>query len=189
MLIIRKILLATDFSSACTQAYFHALHMARLHQADLVISHVWRADAADGRGESHFRNLLEQIRPVDESIRVSHALLSGDAATELVAYAREHGIDLIVLGRQGRHDTGRDMLGSVTEEVLRSAPCTVLVARFPQGRSAGTRPRRQGRCGVRFAGPVVLRKPSPSEIRRVLLTPTVAPPTRVCRPQPARGRR
>lgn len=140
MLIIRKILLATDFSSACTQAYFHALHMARLHQADLVISHAWRPDAADGRGEGHFRNLLEQIRPVDESIRVSHALLSGDAATELVAYAREHGIDLIVLGRQGRHDTGRDMLGSVTEEVLRSAPCTVLVARVPQGRSTGRAP-------------------------------------------------
>jgi len=136
MLSIRKILLATDFSSACTQAYFHALNMARLHGAHLVISHVWRPQADDNRDRAYWLELLEQIRPVDNSIPVSHALLQGDPAAELVAHAGSHDIDLIVLGRQGRHDAGRDLLGSVTEDVLRDAPCTVLVARVPRCRSA-----------------------------------------------------
>ncbi len=136
MLSIRKILLATDFSSACTQAYFHALNMARLHGAQLVISHVWRPQTGDRRDAAYWLDLLEQIRPVDESIPVTHALLRGEPAAELVAYAGAHDIDLIVLGRQGRHDAGQDLLGSVTEEVLRDAPCTVLVARVPRCRSA-----------------------------------------------------
>ena len=122
MLSIRKILLATDFSPACTQAYFHALKLARLHVGEST------------HGPDYWRAMIEQIRPVDGSIAVGHALLEGEPARELVAFARANDTDLIILGRQGRHDAGFDQLGSVTEEVLRNAPCSVLVARLPKSR-------------------------------------------------------
>lgn len=134
MLSIRKILLATDFSPACTQAYFHALNLARLHSAELVVAYVMQPDGDCMHGPGYWRDMIEQIRPVDGAIIVSHALMEGDPAHELVAHARDNEIDLIVLGRQGRHDAGRDQLGSVTEEVLRQAPCSVMVARLPKSR-------------------------------------------------------
>src|SRR6185295_2000055 len=51
----------------------------------------------------------------------------GDAADEIVRYARDHGIQLIVLGTHGRTGVTRVLLGSVAERVLRTAPCPVLV--------------------------------------------------------------
>ena len=134
MLSIRKILLATDFSPACTQAYFHALKLARLHGAELIVAHVMQPIGEGMRNPEYWRDMIEQIRPVDGSITVGHALLQGDPARELVVYAQINDMDLIVLGRQGRHDAGLDQLGSVTEEVLRNAPCSVLVARMPKSR-------------------------------------------------------
>ena len=134
MLSIRKILLATDFSPACTQAYFHALKLARLHGAELIVAHVMQSIGEGMRNPEYWRDMIEQIRPVDGSIAVGHALLEGEPARELVAFARANDTDLIVLGRQGRHDAGLDQLGSVTEEVLRNAPCSVLVARLPKSR-------------------------------------------------------
>lgn len=134
MLSIRKILLATDFSPACTQAYFHALKLARLHAAEVIVAHVMHPVGDSTRGPDYWRAMIEQIRPVDGSIAVGHALLEGEPARELVAFARANDADLIVLGRQGRHDAGFDQLGSVTEEVLRNAPCSVLVARLPKSR-------------------------------------------------------
>lgn len=134
MLSIRKILLATDFSPACTQAYFHALKLARLHGAELIVAHVMQPIGEGMRSPEYWRDMIEQIRPVDGSITVGHALLEGDPARELVVFARANDMDLIVLGRQGRHDAGLDQLGSVTEEVLRNAPCSVLVARMPKSR-------------------------------------------------------
>src|SRR6185295_7251497 len=50
----------------------------------------------------------------------------GDAADEIVRYARDHGIQLIVLGTHGRTGVSRVLLGSVAERVIRTAPCPVL---------------------------------------------------------------
>jgi hypothetical protein len=54
-------------------------------------------------------------------------------ARELVRYAKEHAIDLIVLGTHGRTGVTRALLGSVAERVVRTAECPVLTvaARTP----------------------------------------------------------
>jgi hypothetical protein len=52
---------------------------------------------------------------------------AGDAANEIARYAREHGVDLIVIGTHGRTGMSRALLGSVAERVIRTAPCPVLV--------------------------------------------------------------
>ena len=51
----------------------------------------------------------------------------GDPAREITAHAREAGADLLVAGTHGRSGLPRWLLGSVTEELLRTAPCPLLV--------------------------------------------------------------
>src|SRR5690606_4223332 len=63
-------------------------------------------------------------------IDIVHELLkNGHPAEAILAYARDHEIDLIVMGTHGRRGLRRWILGSVTEEVLHEAPCPVLAVR------------------------------------------------------------
>src|SRR5438132_9719685 len=137
---ISKILYATDFSPYSNQAYFHAVALAEKHGATLTILYVYSPRlaeaAAPGRGgdaKQYWREQLEQIRPVDARIPVRHVLLEGDPAAEIVRYATDAGIDLIVMGTHGRTGLERLLMGSVAEKVMREAPSSVLVVKLPKG--------------------------------------------------------
>lgn len=146
MIQVREILYATDFSPQANQAYFHAVALARAHEARLTIVHVYTPPPPTiGAGivvppetggvaneREHWRGQLEQIRPVDPAIAVRHVLLEGHPADEIVRYAAESGADLVVLGTHGRTGLERLLMGSVTESVLRGARCSVLAVKMPQ---------------------------------------------------------
>jgi nucleotide-binding universal stress UspA family protein len=57
---------------------------------------------------------------------------SGDARDSILESAREVDADLIVMGTHGRRGLTRFVVGSVTEDVLRRAPCPVLAVRPKQ---------------------------------------------------------
>jgi nucleotide-binding universal stress UspA family protein len=140
MIHITKILYATDFSSHSNQAYFHAVALAEKHGASLTICYVYSPSLGtpELQGEAladrhYWRNQLEQIRPVDPEIAVHHVLLDGDPASEIVRYASDAGIDLIVMGTHGRTGLERLLMGSVAEKVMRDAHCSVLVVKLPKG--------------------------------------------------------
>src|SRR5215475_13142985 len=126
MIRIRNILYPTDFSPYSTQAYFHAVALAESHGASLTVLFVYApsagtpdpagGNAADPR---HWREQLEQIRPVNENIPVHHVFLEGDPATEIIRYAADAGVDLIVMGTHGRTGLERLLMGSVAEKVMR----------------------------------------------------------------------
>jgi nucleotide-binding universal stress UspA family protein len=147
MICIRRILYATDFSTYANQAYFHAVELAQQHNAKLYVVHVCpipvslpiEGPDAFGRipldGEiqediEYWRQQLEQIQPLDDHIAVDHVLLEGDPADEIVRFAIDARIDLIVLGIHGRTRIERLLLGSVAEKVVREGPCSVLVAKL-----------------------------------------------------------
>ena len=50
-------------------------------------------------------------------------------AAAIVEYAKEHNIDLVILGTHGRGAMAKLFMGSVAERVTRYAPCPVLVVR------------------------------------------------------------
>jgi nucleotide-binding universal stress UspA family protein len=147
MINIRRILYATDFSPYSNQAYFHALNLARGYNASLTIAYVRSPtglfpysaevgssfpaviDNQDDERE-YWHEQLEQIRPLDERIRVQHVLLEGDPAEEIVRFATDSQMDMIILGTHGRSGLERLVIGSVAESVLRSAPCSVLIAKM-----------------------------------------------------------
>jgi nucleotide-binding universal stress UspA family protein len=59
-------------------------------------------------------------------------LRPGTVHVEIVRYAKERDIDLIVMGTHGRGLVAHAVLGSVAERVVRYAPCPVLTVRNPQ---------------------------------------------------------
>jgi nucleotide-binding universal stress UspA family protein len=140
MIHIKKILYPTDFSSHSNQAYFHAVALAEKHGASLTIVYVYAPSFGTpevhdegSNGREYWRSQLEQIRPVDTRIPVHHVFLEGDPATEIVRYAVDAGVDLIVMGTHGRTGLERLLMGSVAEKVMRDAPCSVLVVKLPKG--------------------------------------------------------
>jgi nucleotide-binding universal stress UspA family protein len=141
MIRIKKILYPTDFSSYSNQAYFHAIALAEKHNASLTVLFVYNPDTTTTPGSQgdevadrrYWQGQLEQIRPVDTRIPVTHVLLEGDPATEIVRYGRDAGVDLIVMGTHGRTGVDRLLMGSVAEKVLRDASCSVLVVKLPRG--------------------------------------------------------
>jgi nucleotide-binding universal stress UspA family protein len=60
------------------------------------------------------------------------ATVVGSPFFEIVRYAEEQQIDLIVIGTHGRGPIGHMLLGSVAEKVVRKSPCPVLTVRQPQ---------------------------------------------------------
>jgi nucleotide-binding universal stress UspA family protein len=68
-------------------------------------------------------------RVAAEGIQVTWSTTCGDAASEIVSFAKEHGIDLIVMSTHGRSGVGRWVYGSVADRVLRGAAQPVLLVR------------------------------------------------------------
>ncbi|HUK35586.1 MAG TPA: universal stress protein, partial [Vicinamibacterales bacterium] len=59
-------------------------------------------------------------------------MTSSAPAFAIIDYAREHGVDLIIMGTHGRGALGHILMGSVAERVVRLAPCPVLTVRTPE---------------------------------------------------------
>jgi len=142
MIHVDKILYPTDFSSHSTQAYFHAVGLAEQYGARLTILYVYTPGLEETAGGDRrfWKSQLEQVRPSNPDIPVSHVFLDGDPATEIVRYAADAGIDVIVLGTHGRTGVERLLMGSVAEKVMRDAHCSVLVVKLPKGAPAAERP-------------------------------------------------
>ena len=54
---------------------------------------------------------------------------SASSAHEIIKYAKEKGVDLIVVGTKGKSGMRKALLGSVASKVVAYSPCSVLVVR------------------------------------------------------------
>jgi nucleotide-binding universal stress UspA family protein len=149
-MIIRSILLPTDFSRCAESALPFAADLARQMKARLVCLHVVEpmmppvgyapvpeslpaVDLGFQLAESATRELPKLgARAECAGLDVEEVLAHGDAAGEIVRVAKERGIDLIVISSHGRTGWGRILFGSTAESVVRHAHCPVLVVK-PKG--------------------------------------------------------
>jgi nucleotide-binding universal stress UspA family protein len=120
---MRQILFPSDFSPASEVARGVAEELARETGATLHVVHVVPLVTDPSLPAEQLTELAQDI---GGGLSVTTALLGGSASREIVRYAREHRIDLIVLGTHGRTGFSRAILGSVAESVVRLAPCLVL---------------------------------------------------------------
>ena len=78
-----------------------------------------------------------QRRLTARAIAADRALPEGEPAATIVAHALERGADLIAMTTHGLGGLGRALLGSVADDVVRQAPCPVLLVRVGErGESA-----------------------------------------------------
>ena len=77
---------------------------------------------------------LEEVIPRADRDKLSVTLVmrKGNPFLEVVRYARDQKMDLIVLGTHGRGAIAHVLMGSVAEKVVRKASCAVLTVRHPQ---------------------------------------------------------
>jgi nucleotide-binding universal stress UspA family protein len=142
---IKTILFPTDFSTHNGAALEYAsrlaaesgarLHIVYVHDArDLgavvgEASFVYAEKWDDARRQAEMR--LKQVVPTVPSVQYEQQSLLGMPDAEIVAYAKDHGVDLIVMASHGRTGLSRLVMGSVAEGVMRKAHCPVLVVKQP----------------------------------------------------------
>ena len=61
-------------------------------------------------------------------VKFRQALVKGDPADEIVKMAEKENADIIIMGT-GKSKIDKHLLGSVSEKVVHSAPCTILLIR------------------------------------------------------------
>jgi len=139
MLTIDRILFTTDFSDAAAAAFSQAAALADWHDADLHILNVATdLEKADETLPAPHDTLTTWLGPTPSGrtvpdlreLAMTQKQVEADAPAErIISYVEDEDIDLIVMGTHGRRGLSRALLGSVTEEVVRRAPCPVFVVR------------------------------------------------------------
>jgi nucleotide-binding universal stress UspA family protein len=118
------------------RAPFHYLHFATVIAPGSELPSVPRDDPADYVYAERVQRAVADLVGLELSASGGndkvhfhvHARI-GKPAAELLAVAREIGADLIIVGSNGRVGVQRLLLGSVAEQVMREAGCTVEVVR------------------------------------------------------------
>ena len=150
MILLKQILVATDFSEPSDAALAYGRELARTFGARLTVLHACeniaaRAYGADGfvfaepelqrEVEAAARTQIEAL-VTDEDREALHAetviLTANSTAASIIGFAREINADLIVMGTHGRGAVAHLLMGSVAERVVRTAPCPVLTVRHPE---------------------------------------------------------
>ncbi|UCG16047.1 MAG: universal stress protein [Phycisphaerales bacterium] len=144
-----KILHPTDFSELSLHALQYARSLAETFGAQLhcfhVIDEAYQYWTAMGPEMAPVTPPVEDLTSIAESQMDRFAdehlmgmkfppvtrVACGKPFAEIVAYAREAAVDLIVLATHGRGGLPHVLLGSTAEKVVRKAPCPVLTVRDP----------------------------------------------------------
>lgn len=141
----KKVLCPVDFSVCSRQALTLATELAKRFEAELILLHVHElpgiplptgepllssrmAAQAELQAEQGLSETKQEAIDLGAE-RITTATRVGSAATELTRFAEEKRCDLIVMGTHGRTGFKHALLGSVAEQVVRSAICPVLTVR------------------------------------------------------------
>ena len=146
---IKKILCPVDFSDTSDLAIKSAKSMALLFNAELHLFHV----VDHLHGHDHFmilqltpneiagklkKDVSDKLikmasrlknEPGSERLDISTEVKEGKAFVQIIKTAKKIDADLIVMGSHGRTALSHAIIGSVTERVVRKAPCHVLVVK------------------------------------------------------------
>ncbi len=146
MMNLKQILLPTDFAEPGLEAAGYAVELAERFGATLHLLHViidpviylpmFESYPLPSRAEfeQYAQEQLENWLTDDDRRRCDVKLhwVHGNPFVEIIKFARENQIDLIVMGTHGRGDIAHMLTGSDAEKVVRKAPCPVLTVR-PSG--------------------------------------------------------
>lgn len=150
MLNLKTVLFPTDFSELSVHVLAYAHSFAGCFGAKLHVIHVvdeafqyWMAmgpsslpvgprpeELVSGSQQTMAAYVKEHL--ADSKLEITTEILVGRPFMEIIRYAHEKKVDLIVMGTHGRGAISHALMGSVAEKVVRKAPCPVLTIRHPE---------------------------------------------------------
>jgi nucleotide-binding universal stress UspA family protein len=159
---IQRVLVPVDFSKSSLEAVRHAIDLARPLKAAITVAHVIEpimpvvppslyvepvdlgpiVDRQERLARAQLTRLVASLKK--RGVRARGILETGSPYTRIVAAAKKLRTDVIVMATHGRTGLSHLILGSVTEKVVRLAPCAVLTVR-----AAAARPRPRRRASPR----------------------------------------
>jgi len=147
-IVITKILCPVDFSESSKHALRYALAFAQAYGAELELLHVVEMPFLPSYSMAAIPDLSLPMDRIEEEAKkeledllaecsARHDKLKGDVRVgtpfvEIINYAREAGIDLIVVGTHGGGALKHLLIGGTAEKIVRKAPCPVLTVRHPE---------------------------------------------------------
>jgi nucleotide-binding universal stress UspA family protein len=152
-----RILLATDGSEEAELATLRAVELAQRTDSALHVVHVGLVpnflasypgtlgynrklyEQIEEESRELLRKLSWQVKAAGGTVARTH-LRMGEVDLEIVALAKEIGAGLIVMGCRGHRAIRRALEGSISDGVIRRAPCPVLVVRSHERAKAPERP-------------------------------------------------
>jgi nucleotide-binding universal stress UspA family protein len=142
MIKLEKILFPTDFSEASQNAKRYAISFAKAFGARLYVLTVNQLinmafldpliiHDLDANREAAVQENLEQLRGeiAQQGVEVIAEVRKGSSSLEIISFAQEMEIDLIIMGTHGWSGLDHVLMGSTAEVVVRKAPCPVLTVR------------------------------------------------------------
>ena len=138
----QRILFCTDFSENADLAFnfavdtatrrpgsqLYLLHVVPEAEAQFWKSYIYEVEGVDAKARHDINERIDQAYrsrlPKDLELKVEFRV--GKDYQEILNFARENQIDLIVMGRQGHNALQKAFFGNVSEKVVRKADCVVL---------------------------------------------------------------
>ncbi|MBI3853007.1 MAG: universal stress protein [Verrucomicrobia bacterium] len=155
LLKLQTILVPTDFSKESKKALLYAIPFARQFNAGIILLHVVQPHYIGGEfgvvdfpvieADLQTRSQKELATLAAKSVRdlvpVKTLVRAGSPVNEIVEAAKESKADLVILSTHGRTGLKHVLLGSVAENVVRHAPCPVLIVRAREREFVNPEPR------------------------------------------------
>jgi len=149
MIALKNVLVPTDFSETSDSALRYGKALASAFGATLHVVHVveepygqpWAVEAYgfslaalqdEWIKDAQARLAASVTDEEKKTLKTTTTTVLGHPVMEVLRYAKDNNIDLIVMGTHGRGPLGHVVLGSVAERVVRKAPCPVLTVRTPE---------------------------------------------------------
>jgi len=137
-----RILVPLDFSECSKNALKSAISLARKGNSEIILMHAYHVpvphveagasamvqplmEGYEQNVESDFQSLKEEIPALGE-FKTVEIIVHGFATDAIYSTIESHQIDIVVMGTKGASGILEKLLGSITAQVIREAPCPVL---------------------------------------------------------------
>jgi nucleotide-binding universal stress UspA family protein len=124
---VREILGGELHVLTCWRAYLESMVSSSPRFSSVESEH--HVTFARKEGESHFQHLIKAVDLPEETVKV---FAHGDPGQLIPQYAREHEIDLVVMGSVGRSGVAGLLIGNTAEKIIRSLDCSIMAVK-PNG--------------------------------------------------------
>ena len=129
-------LVALDYGRALADQFLSTLHVLHVTSPAVGVGGAtfWGFSDSDlgSRLEEEARHQFEALLPTLDGLQASVVTRFGYPSVEIVRFARDRNVDLIVMGTHGHGRLAHLLVGGVVENVIRRAPCPVLAVHTPR---------------------------------------------------------